>query len=520
MSQEGIFDVLYECHVEKLGHAASEKMAKNLAKKYENISRNMCDVFYKLCPTCALNKKVPGKAEAIRPIISTTFNSRGQVDLIDMQAIPIRCFKWILHYQDHLTKFSYLRAIINKTAVCVAQELLDIFLMQGCPCILQSDNGREFVNSVIRELMTLWPAAKIVNGRARHPQSQGSVERSNQDVELMLGAMMKDLGTSDWPMCLPFIAHQKNNRFHKGIDAIPYEVQYGSKCKIGLADCLLPTWFFNEDVMNEEDLERVLHISESSNNISESLNNVSHSSTDEPNDEVLPENTTCCCGCGTSVVGSKHRCSITKKLMFGPCLAPGEEEGRTYGGPCNRCAKAMDEDEVPFSPQDTPNRGNKRRQANEAQRKQAEAMKKQRARGHEPVIVGTIVLVQVAAPDRNKTDSHYIPGIVVEVTDNQFCRIACKGGVLKTCYARETLRVEANVTPELYRLQGLTDTWKALPKISVREALTHISPTGGQGYVKCGCKGECKMSNCKCFKAGVLCNSRCHGGSATCKNCN
>jgi len=125
--------------------------------------------------------------------------------------------------------------------------------------------------------MTLWPAAKIVNGRARHPQSQGSVERSNQDVELMLGAMMKDLGTSDWPMCLPFIAHQKNNRFHKGIDAIPYEVQYGSKCKIGLADCLLPTWFFNEDVMNEEDLERVLQISESSNNVSESLNIVSES---------------------------------------------------------------------------------------------------------------------------------------------------------------------------------------------------------------------------------------------------
>ena len=153
--------------------------------------------------------KTTEKAEAIRPIISNTFNSRGQVDLIDMQAIPIRCFKWILHYQDHLTKFSYLRAIINKTAVCVAQELLDIFLMQGCPCILQSDNGREFVNSVIRQLMTLWHAAKIVNGRARHPQSQGSVERSNQDVELMLGAMMKDLGTSDWPMCLPFIARTK-----------------------------------------------------------------------------------------------------------------------------------------------------------------------------------------------------------------------------------------------------------------------------------------------------------------------
>ena len=51
VSQEGIFDVLFECHVETLGHAASEKMAKNLAKKYESISRNMCDVFYKQLDT-------------------------------------------------------------------------------------------------------------------------------------------------------------------------------------------------------------------------------------------------------------------------------------------------------------------------------------------------------------------------------------------------------------------------------------------------------------------------------------
>lgn len=32
----------------------------------------------------------------------------------------------------------------------------------------------------------------IVHGRPRHPQSQGSIERSNQDVEHMLRAWMAD----------------------------------------------------------------------------------------------------------------------------------------------------------------------------------------------------------------------------------------------------------------------------------------------------------------------------------------
>ena len=49
------------------------------------------------------------------PILSETFNDRGQMDLIDMQATPDSEYKWILHYQDNLTKFSYLRALRNKS---------------------------------------------------------------------------------------------------------------------------------------------------------------------------------------------------------------------------------------------------------------------------------------------------------------------------------------------------------------------------------------------------------------------
>ena len=53
----------------------------------------------------------------------------------------------------------------------------------------------EFVNRVIAELMVLWPECVIVRGRPRHPQSQGNVERSNQDVENMLRAWMSDTGS-------------------------------------------------------------------------------------------------------------------------------------------------------------------------------------------------------------------------------------------------------------------------------------------------------------------------------------
>ncbi|CAF1073429.1 unnamed protein product [Didymodactylos carnosus] len=92
-------------------------------------------------------------------------------------------FKFILNYQDHFTKFCVLRPMKTKTAAEVAYHLLDIFIMFGAPATLQSDNGREFVAKVIEELAEMWKGLKIVHGRARHPQSQGSVERCNQDTK-------------------------------------------------------------------------------------------------------------------------------------------------------------------------------------------------------------------------------------------------------------------------------------------------------------------------------------------------
>ncbi|GFX64876.1 SCAN domain-containing protein 3 [Trichonephila clavipes] len=107
------------------------------------------------------------------------FNHRGQVDLVDLQSTPDRNYKWLLHYQDHTTKFSFLRPLTSKRATEVALQLLKIFLEVGCPRILQSDNGRAFTATGIQELKNMWLTCKIVNGIPRHLASQGSVERSN-----------------------------------------------------------------------------------------------------------------------------------------------------------------------------------------------------------------------------------------------------------------------------------------------------------------------------------------------------
>lgn len=85
----------------------------------------------------------------IRPITAKDFNDRAQIDLVDFQSLPDGDFKFILYYQDFLTKYHLLRALPCKTAVNVAKHLFQIFIDFGAPSILQSDNEREFTANII-----------------------------------------------------------------------------------------------------------------------------------------------------------------------------------------------------------------------------------------------------------------------------------------------------------------------------------------------------------------------------------
>ena len=73
-------------------------------------------------------------------------------DLTDMQSEPDGSYRFIMNYQDHLTKFTILHPLKSKTAEEVAYQLIDIFCMFGAPFILQSGNGHEFANKIIQNL--------------------------------------------------------------------------------------------------------------------------------------------------------------------------------------------------------------------------------------------------------------------------------------------------------------------------------------------------------------------------------
>ena len=123
-----------------------------------------------------------------------------------------------------------IRALRSKRADEIVFHLDRIWTEFGPPEILQTDNGGEFRNAKVEALAAEWNV-KIVHGAPRRSQSQGSVERCNQDVENILITFQSYFKTSNWASNLHRFQAMKNNRFHRGIGMTPYEALFGRKMR-------------------------------------------------------------------------------------------------------------------------------------------------------------------------------------------------------------------------------------------------------------------------------------------------
>jgi hypothetical protein len=132
---------------------------------------------------------------------------------------------------------------------------------------------------------------------------------------------------------------------------------------------------------------------------------------------------------------------------------------------------------------------------------------------------GDVVLVPLDDVDRTKVDGASICRVICQIK-NDMCTVAVKEGVLWKSYVYHWLGgvPEASKDCALMELDEAYLGWRGMPKITEREAAKYVSSVGGQGMVKCHCKGDCTTYHCDCKKADRLCNSCCHRNNYCCKN--
>ena len=196
---ENLFDKINWCW-EQTGYGGWNSLHTKIREQGYFINIELIKIFLSQSPAHQGRiMKKSQKSLVTKPILSDEFGARGQVDLVDMRSNPDGEYNWILNYQDHFTKWIVLCPLKRKCAVEVASTLVSVFYTLDSPCILQSDNGKEFDNNLLLvTLNQLWPSTKIIHGKPRHPQSQGSVESANKRVENILTSLLDKFQHSNW----------------------------------------------------------------------------------------------------------------------------------------------------------------------------------------------------------------------------------------------------------------------------------------------------------------------------------
>ncbi|KAJ9541114.1 hypothetical protein OSB04_027620 [Centaurea solstitialis] len=110
--------------------------------------------------------------------------------------------------------------------------IAEIVRLHGTPVSIVSDRDARFTStfwqSFQREMGT-----RVNLSTAYHPQTDGQSERTIQTLEDMLRACAVDFGGS-WEDHLPLIEFAYNNSYHSSIEAAPYEILDGRKCRTPL----------------------------------------------------------------------------------------------------------------------------------------------------------------------------------------------------------------------------------------------------------------------------------------------
>jgi hypothetical protein len=209
------------------GHFGREAIFRSLLNKgyWWSSMRDEIQAVVNNCDACTRYTVVKSGYNPVQPITATAPWDHIQIDCsVHLPASPDG-YTAILHMIDVFTGLTILRAVKSTSADTIARKLWKVCCVLGLPKIIQSDNGPEFVNNIMRVLVKLTGIDhRLIS--PYNPRADGKVERS---IGTTMGIVKKILnGTSThWPMFLPFAQLSFNNKISSLTGSSPFTLMYG-----------------------------------------------------------------------------------------------------------------------------------------------------------------------------------------------------------------------------------------------------------------------------------------------------
>ena len=217
-------EVIYNAYTKHGSHLKIDATYKEVLKsgfKWENIQWDIRDFYFK-CQIWEARISKPRKKDIVKHIDTYAPKERYQADTINLSSYVSGDFKYIFTMVDHFTKYGWIVPLKDKKAENILIAFKKWVTTHNVPLSLQTDNGTEFKNSVLKEFCKQ-KKIKQIFGTPYNPQHQGAVEAFNRTVQDFL-TMAKDHQREKYNIeeCLSDFLIYYNDRVHSTTKVAPY----------------------------------------------------------------------------------------------------------------------------------------------------------------------------------------------------------------------------------------------------------------------------------------------------------
>ena len=189
------------------GHLSSRKSLQLLARQFYwwGMARD-CDLFVKGCTECNRSKTANCHYETNQVTYHAGFPmERVHIDLLEPFPESQSGNKYVFMIFDQFTKCVECYLLPDQGANTVARALVDNFIARfGSPCIIHSDQGRQFESDLFAALCTLLEIKKTQTS-SYHPCSNGQIERYNRTLMSLIRAHLEG-DSQNWDINIPLLA--------------------------------------------------------------------------------------------------------------------------------------------------------------------------------------------------------------------------------------------------------------------------------------------------------------------------
>jgi hypothetical protein len=226
-----INEFIHNAHI-RAGHAGiqityDELMKEEKFKEFKLTSeatKFLIRMFINSCNVCLLASKNTKRFKY--PTKTYVASSPWEKVAIDLFSTEISS-KVYLIVTDIISRYTFIFRIPNKEAETVGKELIKLFMVEGFPAQLISDNGKEFKNKLIEYIETKFHIKHIFS-RFYHPV--GIVERKVQTAKQLFIKLQNSTEQQfDDDEVLELIQYLMNNRKISSIGTTPFNLFRGRK---------------------------------------------------------------------------------------------------------------------------------------------------------------------------------------------------------------------------------------------------------------------------------------------------